>query len=508
MDDDEQLRLAIALSLSSLTHEELEPTNVMEVCYATSPAAPPSDEFLARTLQEQYDVSTQVARDEEIARRLDAEAKQQPPRNPPKQPAQRPAQQVAQQVAMTGSSRQTAVERAWVIEMERAEAATRAARHNLITTSKALPAQIVGQSRQNLEASSTSAPMSLLERGERLRNHKDLDGSAKLMGGWNGQSDKNENARDAFLEGWRENEEYAREDSREDEITREDAEYARALQLELDEAYAHQLAAQQLSPLRGGSASSAVSSTMGRVLSEAGRSSDHVGDKQRVAEEIQRNIFTSPTTGAASRTVSGVSYALVTGSQHDNGTLASAKHVAGGCATEVGRTAPSNNPNPVPRPALPRATLKLVLDGANIAFSHGEANQVRQFSARGIWLCVEFWRRKRAVPLQAISVTLNRRHYNETDIELMRLQEMGVIGWTPLGKDDDLYTISTADEAGAWVVTNDRYENYRRWTAQVRLRLITFYFAGGGAGAKDIFSPNPEEAERFAVACGISSRRH
>ena len=106
--------------------------------------------------------------------------------------------------------------------------------------------------------------------------------------------------------------------------------------------------------------------------------------------------------------------------------------------------------------------------------------------------------RKASLPSSAISVTLNSSRWDDSDAELMRLHEMGVLAWTPLGKDDDLFTIQTASDQEAWIVTNDRFEQHRRHTSQVRSRLIGFYFA------HDVFSPNPDEAGAFLRACGRS----
>ena len=49
----------------------------------------------------------------------------------------------------------------------------------------------------------------------------------------------------------------------------------------------------------------------------------------------------------------------------------------------------------------------LVVDGANVGCAYGQENgRPGVFFARGVWLCVEFWKRQ-GVPAAQIAVTLN-----------------------------------------------------------------------------------------------------
>lgn len=130
--------------------------------------------------------------------------------------------------------------------------------------------------------------------------------------------------------------------------------------------------------------------------------------------------------------------------------------------------------------------LLLVIDGANVAYRYDG-----RFRSRSVRLCLEFWRQA-GVPAARMRVTLSESNWDETDAELVALDAAGAIAWSPLGKDDDLFTIQTAALTGAWVVTNDQFRNHARWTSQVGRRLLRFSFA-----TTDVFVATPDDVERF-----------
>ncbi|MEC8039086.1 MAG: hypothetical protein VX152_12470, partial [Pseudomonadota bacterium] len=61
----------------------------------------------------------------------------------------------------------------------------------------------------------------------------------------------------------------------------------------------------------------------------------------------------------------------------------------------------------------------------------------------------------------AIAATLNECRWDEHDTVLQSMSD-GVIAWTPVGKDDDVFLLQSAADHGAWVVTNDRWNDHAR----------------------------------------------
>ena len=73
-----------------------------------------------------------------------------------------------------------------------------------------------------------------------------------------------------------------------------------------------------------------------------------------------------------------------------------------------------------------------------------------------------------------VVVTLSETHWQTVvaDAWGKSLDAREGVAWTPTGTDDDLFTIQLAASSGAWVVTNDRFENHPAWAAPVRGRLV------------------------------------
>jgi hypothetical protein len=134
------------------------------------------------------------------------------------------------------------------------------------------------------------------------------------------------------------------------------------------------------------------------------------------------------------------------------------------------------------------------VDGANVAYRYNG-----RFMARCVRLCLEFWHRV-GVPAESVRVTLSESNWDESDSELVALDAAGAIAWSPVGKDDDLFTIQTAELTGAWVVTNDQFRNHARWTGSVGRRMVRFYFA-----TPDVFVAAPDDVERFMRDVGLSA---
>lgn len=169
----------------------------------------------------------------------------------------------------------------------------------------------------------------------------------------------------------------------------------------------------------------------------------------------------------------------------------------GACAPMEAPPHPGRCPLPLmfeQRPTFSRAVgsagaepgLLLVIDGANVAYRYDG-----RFRSRSVRRCLEFWRQA-GVPAARMRVTLSESNWDGTDAELVALDAAGAIAWSPLGKDDDLFTIQTAALTGAWVVTNDQFRNHARWTSQVGRRLLRFSFA-----TTDVFVAAPDDVERF-----------
>ena len=146
-----------------------------------------------------------------------------------------------------------------------------------------------------------------------------------------------------------------------------------------------------------------------------------------------------------------------------------------------------------PMEPLRRSLPVLLVDGANIAFSHGRDT----FSSRGIRLCVEYFlshRARRRLRADGIAVILSESRRDPADPHLAYLDALGVLSFTPVGKYDDLFLLQCAADHGAWVVTNDKWREpraARHATEAVRKRTICFTFM------HDAFSPSPDDLANF-----------
>ncbi|EOD32246.1 hypothetical protein EMIHUDRAFT_202909 [Emiliania huxleyi CCMP1516] len=104
-----------------------------------------------------------------------------------------------------------------------------------------------------------------------------------------------------------------------------------------------------------------------------------------------------------------------------------------------------------------------------------------------------------------VVVTLSETHWQTVvaDAWGKSLDAREGVAWTPTGTDDDLFTIQLAASSGAWVVTNDRFENHPAWAAPVRGRLVRFAFAGAS-----LFVPAADDLDRFRQAASVAAPRH
>ena len=167
-------------------------------------------------------------------------------------------------------------------------------------------------------------------------------------------------------------------------------------------------------------------------------------------------------------------------------------------AATASHGATRSTPTPVPAPSRSRsAGPQLVIDGANVAYSFGQA---RGFDAEGIVRCVAYFAERsssggsRGIPLGAIAVTMNESRYDATDPALQWLEAAGLLAWTPVGKDDDVFLLQSAADHNAWVVTNDRWTDHRpsrHATQEVRRRVLRYTFVAGA------FAPASDDLGRF-----------
>ena len=159
------------------------------------------------------------------------------------------------------------------------------------------------------------------------------------------------------------------------------------------------------------------------------------------AHTIRRHLFApsarlTGATGAASSALGGAGAAGVAG-----GSYASA-------ATEWPRNVFASSAAPAISLPLPRPShgsgasrrLQLVVDGANVGWAFGGANGDYGFSSDGMLHCVEYWRGKGVRP-EAIAVVLHSRYYAPDDAAQRRLEALGVLNWSPIGHDDDLFLL-------------------------------------------------------------------
>ena len=100
-------------------------------------------------------------------------------------------------------------------------------------------------------------------------------------------------------------------------------------------------------------------------------------------------------------------------------------------------------------------------------------------------------------------MTLSASRWDPSDAALQRLEAAGVLSWTPLGKDDDVFLLQCAADCGAWVVTNDRWTDHRasrHATMEVRRRVIRYAFLSG------TFAPASDDLGRFDASGGPNNR--
>lgn len=181
---------------------------------------------------------------------------------------------------------------------------------------------------------------------------------------------------------------------------------------------------------------------------------------------------------------------------------------------------------------VPQAPLLLV-DGANVGCRYSEAaGGGGGFSARGVRLCVEYFLGRgpgggRPLTRRDITVVLHERHFDEDDEDLRALRGLGVLSWTPPGKDDDVsaqhapphnplpntapshtqrlprvrqvFLLSCAADNGSWVVTNDLWRDHiaaRHATSELRRRVIRFTFM------QQAFAPAADDLKKFDEGAG------
>ncbi|XP_019638283.1 PREDICTED: NEDD4-binding protein 1-like [Branchiostoma belcheri] len=127
----------------------------------------------------------------------------------------------------------------------------------------------------------------------------------------------------------------------------------------------------------------------------------------------------------------------------------------------------------------------VVIDGSNVAMSHGKRN----FSSRGIALCVEyFW--KRGHRDITVFVPNFRKGASTESYLLIELEEKGLLSFTPsrrikgrtVASYDDRYIVRLAAEKGGVIVSNDNYRDLldesEAWRDVIENRLLLFTFVG------------------------------
>ncbi|KAI8502107.1 NEDD4 binding protein 1 [Branchiostoma belcheri] len=127
----------------------------------------------------------------------------------------------------------------------------------------------------------------------------------------------------------------------------------------------------------------------------------------------------------------------------------------------------------------------VVIDGSNVAMSHGKRN----FSSRGIALCVEyFW--KRGHRDITVFVPNFRKGASTESYLLIELEEKGLLSFTPsrrikgrtVASYDDRYIVRLAAEKAGVIVSNDNYRDLldesEAWRDVIENRLLLFTFVG------------------------------
>jgi hypothetical protein len=229
------------------------------------------------------------------------------------------------------------------------------------------------------------------------------------------------------------------------------------------------------------------------------------------SDELTQHLFGGPAPTAAMAAAaappiprfgpksSSLSYATVAGAGDEQPQPQGSRVVVAPCGSRP--TSTSTPRQPLTRSSAAEAITGpvLLIDGANVAYMYGEARGTPSgFDTRGIALCFDYFCNRRpgggkgAVPWANIFVTLSRSRWDAEDASLGELNEQ--ICWTPVGKDDDVFTIQCAIDHNCWVVTNDRWLDHaaaRHATAEVRSRRIGFAWVG------KTFTPAADDLARF-----------
>ncbi|CAM9606949.1 unnamed protein product [Ascophyllum nodosum] len=148
--------------------------------------------------------------------------------------------------------------------------------------------------------------------------------------------------------------------------------------------------------------------------------------------------------------------------------------------------------------------LSVVIDGSNVAFGFTQVISNPKWCLEGILEAIQFFR-ARGVEVVAFvprfrinTIWRGHEHYDE----LMEAMDRGVISTVPPKTDDDLFILSYAISRGAFVVTNDQFNDHQRTPSTlVSLgldrrelekflsdKLVSYTFALGE------FLPNPTSA--------------
>ena len=241
------------------------------------------------------------------------------------------------------------------------------------------------------------------------------------------------------------------------------------------------------------------------------------------AEDLRRHLYEPAAAAAAAAPAPvarapGLSYAMAAGhaatiqgaTMGDDSNTArrsqTARSAAPRCSHPNSRSSSSSLPpsqaakRQTGGPGVPDHTLRLLIDGANVAFKYGEANgRPGRFCARGIALAVEYARAHLQLADDAIGVILNENRWDAADADLAGLEERGLVSWTPTAKDDDVFLLTAAADQEAWVLTNDRWTDHRaarHATAAVKARTMRFGWI------REVFAPAADDVGRYSRADG------
>ncbi len=120
--------------------------------------------------------------------------------------------------------------------------------------------------------------------------------------------------------------------------------------------------------------------------------------------------------------------------------------------------------------------VKIVVDGTNLAKDQnieGEVPEAKRFCIQIEQLCVEY-------DIEHVEIFVSAKLKHEIDnIDIIQnLQRDGILMVTPAARDDDYFTLKHAFESDAWILSNDRYRNWKAKDREMKLWLhkkrITF----------------------------------